>query len=495
MAREITGSPKYEDGAWWGRVPDGHGRTTRMRLGEWPNSPQGKARAIETARHKAEQLRTLGLVVVPREERKKNGAPPPAQGETVAHWFDRWLEHREEAGKASVDTDRGRIVTHVIPLIGPMPIRAVARRDLERLVEDLDRKVRENVLAWKTAANVWTLTVKAFDDARNAKALALRVLESNPAADVRGPDRGVKKAKQYLYPNEFAAVMTSPNVTLDWKRSIAIATYLYVRAGELRALTWSDVDVERGIVHVHRSVDREGGSKPTKTGIRRRFAIEPMVLPLLRAMHKEAGGAGAIVQLPDDRHLARALRGVLKAAGVDREELHADDETRKQMTWHDLRATGITWLAVRGDDPLKIKQRAGHTDFKTTEGYIREAEAIREGFGTPFPELPATLLEGPRNGGSGEPPEGSEDEPNEAPGADSIGHAIGQGELSPRKDCGGAGNRKRRRRTAKCQRWLDLPSKREGGVLRDAAPRCRSGGRVREVPDSRGPSETYCPAG
>jgi hypothetical protein len=25
-----------------------------------------------------------------------------------------------------------------------------------------------------------------------------------------------------------------------------------------------------------------------------------------------------------------------------------------------LRATGITWAAVRGDDPLRIKQRAGH---------------------------------------------------------------------------------------------------------------------------------------
>jgi integrase len=45
------------------------------------------------------------------------------------------------------------------------------------------------------------------------------------------------------------------------------------------------------------------------------------------------------------------------------------------MTWHDLRATGLTWLAIRGDDPLKIKQRAGHSAFSTTEGYVRQAEA------------------------------------------------------------------------------------------------------------------------
>ena len=49
-------------------------------------------------------------------------------------------------------------------------------------------------------------------------------------------------------------------------------------------------------------------------------------------------------------------------------------------------------MAVRGDDPLKIKQRAGHSTFSTTEGYIREAEAVRDGFGEVFPPLPAGPL-------------------------------------------------------------------------------------------------------
>ena len=57
-----------------------------------------------------------------------------------------------------------------------------------------------------------------------------------------------------------------------------------------------------------------------------------------------------------------------------------------------LRATGATWMAVRGDDPLKIKQRCGHSTFSTTEMYIREAEAVRDGFGEVFPPLPEGLL-------------------------------------------------------------------------------------------------------
>jgi hypothetical protein len=36
--------------------------------------------------------------------------------------------------------------------------------------------------------------------------------------------------------------------------------------------------------------------------------------------------------------------------------------------------------------------RAGHKSFSTTEGYIREAENLRDGFGEVFPPLPPSLL-------------------------------------------------------------------------------------------------------
>jgi hypothetical protein len=94
--------------------------------------------------------------------------------------------------------------------------------------------------------------------------------------------------------------------------------------------------------------------------------------------------------------LAARLREYLQLAGVSRAELfvEATDRTRKALTFHDLRATGITWMAIRGDDPLKISQRAGHAGFATTAGYIREAEAIRDGFGDVFPSLPPALSGG-----------------------------------------------------------------------------------------------------
>jgi hypothetical protein len=82
------------------------------------------------------------------------------------------------------------------------------------------------------------------------------------------------------------------------------------------------------------------------------------------------------------------LRDHLRRAGVDRAALFEDTPTVKQITFYDLRATGITWRTLRGDDARTIKHAAGHEKYATTEGYVREAAIYRGRVGEPFPILP-----------------------------------------------------------------------------------------------------------
>jgi hypothetical protein len=212
---------------------------------------------------------------------------------------------------------------------------------------------------------------------------------------VKPPERGERRARQYLFPSEFLKFVSCEQVPLRWRRAVALAIYTYTRDGELRVLRWDggDIDLEHGVLSVTRAYNRRAKTvKGTKTGDSRRFALEPNVLPLLQVLHDEAKAKGVVIDLPSERAMARNLRRWLWKANVRRPELHVGTPTRKSLTWHDLRATGATWMAVRGDDPLKIKQRCGHRTFSTTELYVREAEAVREGFGDPFPALPAALL-------------------------------------------------------------------------------------------------------
>ena len=97
-------------------------------------------------------------------------------------------------------------------------------------------------------------------------------------------------------------------------------------------------------------------------------------------------------RMPSVGVLSSKLKIYLRRAGIERADLFTTDATRKAITFHDLLATGITWMAARGDDPLRIMQRAGHTDFETTKGYLREAENLSQGFGETFPPLSPAIV-------------------------------------------------------------------------------------------------------
>ena len=409
-----TGTVVWREGRWKAQLSLLDGTRPWIPLPDTlPHNPEGRARARELARKLTEEARLTAAV-------RSDAVGAPA-GETLREWCSRWLAEREVRGLATVRTDRARLTTHVFPRIGSKRIAAITREQLEDLVTHLDRRVRAEELAWKTAINAWTLVSKMFSDACNAKDRALRVRTDNPAREVRGPDRGVRKTKVYLFPSEFLTLVRCPRLPLVTRRLYAVAIYTFARAGELEVLGWQDLDLDHASAHIHRGADRDHKRvKATKSGVARRIPLESEILPLLRAMRAEAGVVGRVFPtMPVEQDLADNLRKDLKAAGVTREELFVTDATRKNMTFHDLRATGITWAAVRGDELSKIQRRAGHTTPGTTDLYIREADAIRQGFGEVFPPLPTELL----GGAEGAPPV--------EPGGNRSGNRSGEMENGP----------------------------------------------------------------
>jgi hypothetical protein len=65
--------------------------------------------------------------------------------------------------------------------------------------------------------------------------------------------------------------------------------------------------------------------------------------------------------------------------------------------FHDLRDTGLTHMAVRGDSPIAIQWAGGHTDFKTAQGYLDRGKVEARRIGSPLPPLPPGIVpESPR---------------------------------------------------------------------------------------------------
>lgn len=343
-------------------------------------------------------------------------APPVASvatGTTVVDWSELW--HADRLRCAIVVDDRAErslLKCHVHPLIGHRLMRAVTRVEIEAIVTRLDALVLAGEISWKTAANAWGMVRTMFRDAcRSKPTRGLRVRDDDPTTDVEPPTRGMRRTKAFLYPSEFLTLVTSREIwdadgrqfqrarhARRWMRLFTLAVYLQMRAGELRVLRWTDLDCEHWVLHVKRAAVRGTAGKKekdTKGGTTRPFEIEPELRPLLSAMRKEAGGdtaIGRMIKVPPESDLSDRLRTYCRAAGLTRADLYTNDAAQAQITFHDLRATGITWRAVRGDNPFAMQDAVGHTDLKTTQIYIRKAAALGAGFGVPFPPVPERVI-------------------------------------------------------------------------------------------------------
>ena len=59
-------------------------------------------------------------------------------------------------------------------------------------------------------------------------------------------------------------------------------------------------------------------------------------------------------------------------------------------------ARAASWVdrTLRGDDPMRIQYRGGHTDFKMTQAYLTAGRNLGPRIGTPFRPLPPVLVGG-----------------------------------------------------------------------------------------------------
>jgi integrase len=433
MPREATGTigwRKDAEGRWrW------HARITRIdRTRPWvgldPAIPRSdEAAAKVCAKLTSDYYRRLDL----SGELADAIAPLRPLQETAQQWFERLHRAKEAKGLHTVPEMRGRFRKWILPTLGTKTMRQITRQDVEGIVAVLDAAIAafkahgpgEGRLSPSTAANVWGDLQHALDEACGAKDPSLRVLAANPAQHVRGPEGGVERQGQILYSDELVALLAGVAVSVDKldvplyrRRCYAMAVYTKARSSELEALTARDVDLQHGTITISKQVDRAASAtktgrprlatRQTKTGRVRTVDIEPNLRPLLEELVRHPSGrAGRLLHMPPPEDRAELLRKDLRTVGVTREALFVEgDPLRRSVIFHDLRDTGLTMMAVRGDNPIVIQWAGGHTDFKTTQGYIDRGRVEARRIGAPLPSLPTSLWR-PLRGGKGASRQGS----------------------------------------------------------------------------------------
>lgn len=368
-----TGSVEQVREAWWAREPKSRGR---RRHG--PFATRVEAEGFLSAL--AEQIAI---------EQRPTGSSLGAVGE-------RWLEWRRASGHfRSTLREEERWNTHV------------ARTELARVrVDDIDAVDIRTWLASLRRDDGGLLSPKTQRHALNLVRGALRfALERgemrgrNPAVDVAIPRAAGRTAGEaekwtWLKPAELAAVLAADTLTAHERNVLTFAAYSGLRAGEMWALTWDAVDLDRGLVRVERALS-EDGIGPPKSGLAREVPILPRARAALEAelarprrrefvfrpakpskfgwLHTKGYNAG--------------LRDAVKAARL-----------RRTVRFHDMRHTFAS-LALQGLlDGLPalrledLRQWLGHSDLQTTQRYAKLApDGLRRFVPEIVPRTPLAL--------------------------------------------------------------------------------------------------------
>lgn len=145
----------------------------------------------------------------------------------------------------------------------------------------------------------------------------------------------------------------------------ATAVFTGMRSGELYAIRWHDVDFESGRIYVTRSWSSTGGFGPTKSRRNRIVPISGTLRKLLLELKVKSGRElNSEFVLPhlgewEKGEQARVLRQFCKSIGIT------------PVKFHDLRATFITQLLLKGVPLAQVMAIVGHTELKTTNRYLR----------------------------------------------------------------------------------------------------------------------------
>ena len=154
----------------------------------------------------------------------------------------------------------------------------------------------------------------------------------------------------------------------------SLALLAGLRIGEIMALRRGDVSLDARTISVHANWSKDDGYHSTKSNRSRNVPINDQLNDILMISknHKavmmvngeETEFYDLVCPFTTDLKNGRAAQltaEFCKSIGV------------KEMTFHDLRASFLTILASKGVSALTIQRIAGHSNYATTEIYIRES--------------------------------------------------------------------------------------------------------------------------
>ncbi|ANY06391.1 tyrosine-type recombinase/integrase [Pseudonocardia sp. HH130630-07] len=331
----------------------------------------------------------------------------PRTGATVDHLLDKHFE-MADLDRNTLSTYRGYADRHIRPLIGTTKVGAIDgalfdsfyaelrrcrvhcdrrpfvehRTDRDHECDDRCRSHACRPLAAGTIRQIHFILSGALK-----RAVRWRWIATNPIVEAEPP------AAPRPNPQPPSATEAAQILGAAWERDPEWGLLVWLvmvtgqRRGELCGIRWRDLDLDRGVLTLARSIGQRDGQvweKDTKTHQQRRLTLDEHTVGLLRAHHelccRNAEQVGAA--------LTRAAF-VFSRSPDGSTHLLPDSVTQRygklarrlgiSTTLHKLRHYSATELIAAGVDPRTVAGRLGHggggtTTLRVYSAWVEEAD-------------------------------------------------------------------------------------------------------------------------
>jgi integrase len=210
----------------------------------------------------------------------------PSKSPTVAEAAELYLQtcQQDNLERTTLDTYRQHIV-HIVALLGVVRLAELTTPLIRNFVDSLRRGGRSPVMVSKVLVRLGSILA----DAQERGLLAQNVVRNLKAKRRHGRDRQLDaRARGKLkvgvdIPSLDEVRALIAHLQGRWRPLLLTAIFTGLRASELRALSWRDVDLKRGELHVRRRADRYNAfGAPKSAAGERTIPIPPILLNTLK---------------------------------------------------------------------------------------------------------------------------------------------------------------------------------------------------------------------
>lgn len=295
-------------------------------------------------------------------ERKKAHADARANVTLSEFWEADYLPMAETTKKSSSMTSEKFLYGKWIhPALGNVPLQRITVQMVEKISLTMQKQ-------GKSAASV-RYVLAVLSQIWGLAASRDIVQGDSPTRKVKKP-RADNRRIRFLSQKEARTLLAAlAQRSIDVHDAALLSLFTGLRAGEVHALTWADVDMDAATLYI---------KDPKNKNSRHAYMtqeVQAMFQGRYEGQHKTtfifpARGGGKRVYVPDTfertvRDLGFNNSGELDADGKPIEI----SDARQRVVFHTLRHTFASWLAQAGTPIYTLAQLMGHADMKMTQRY------------------------------------------------------------------------------------------------------------------------------